>query len=105
MNEKLVNPLFSTEEIVIIDSCYPSDDAKEVALSRVSAEYVQDLDCCQATSDYSDAIWQTLTIETDDGGGGKFFRIKTGEAGWAFDKVEDFVKILNDFKQRIKCES
>lgn len=96
------NPL-GKQEIVIVDDAFPSDE-NEVALSEVSAEYVQNLDCCQSEKDYPDGC-QILTIQTDDGGGGKFFRIKTGEAGWAFDSVDNFVKILNDFKQRIKCES
>lgn len=101
ISEDWSNPL-GKEEFKIVDDLYPSLD--EVALSKVSAEYTQNLDCCQSEREYPDSC-QILTIETDDGGGGKFFRIKTGNAGWSFDNVDAFVKILNDFKQRIKCES
>lgn len=105
MKELPPNPLVKKEKITIIDDCFPSsDDYDEVALAKVSAEYIQNLDCCQSESDYPEDC-QTLFIETDDGGGGKFLRIKTGESGWSLDSVEDFVKILNDFKQRTKCES
>lgn len=103
MKELPPNPL-GKHEIVIVDDIFPSDDGYEVALSEMSAKYVQNLDCCQSDTDYPNDC-QILTIETDNGGGGKFFRLRTGEAGWSFDEVEDFVTILNDFKQRIKCES
>ena len=78
--------------------------ADEVSVSKVTVEYVQDLDCCQSEKDYPEGI-QTLTVTTDDGGGGKFIRFNTGESGWSLDSIEDIIKILSDFKQRTTCES
>lgn len=78
--------------------------ADEVSVSKVTVKYVQDLDCCQSEEDYPEGI-QILTITTDDGGGGKFIRLKTGESGWSLDSIEDIIKILSDFKQRTTCES
>lgn len=89
--------------VKIVDDSYPLD-SNCVALSQVSAEYVQQLDCCQSEKDHPDEC-QILKITTDDGGGGKFLRIKTGEAGWSFSHPDDLVDILNDFIKRLKCES
>ena len=78
--------------------------ADEVSVSKVTVKYVQDLDCCQSERDYPEGI-QILTVTTDDGGGGKFIGLNTGESGWSLDSIEDIIKILSDFKQRTKCES
>lgn len=86
----------------IIDSCFPHN-GDEIALSQLSIEYTQDLDTCQSESEFPDGC-QILTITTDDGGGGKFIRLKTGDSGWSFDNIETLVELLNDFKQRLKCE-
>ncbi len=77
----------------------------EVSVSKVTIEYVQDLDCCQSEKDYPEGV-QILTVTTDDGGGGKFIRFNTGESGWSvdMDNIEDVIKILTDFKQRSTCE-
>lgn len=88
----------------IVDELFPAEGTQDVALSKVTIEYIQDLDCCQFAKDYPEEI-QKLTITTDDGGGGKFMRIITDASGWSVDSIEDFIKILSDFKQRIKCES
>lgn len=89
--------------IKVVDDIFPSDD-NCVALSKVTAEYIQSLDCCQSEKDHPDGC-QILTVTTDDGGGGKFIRIKTGEAGWSFSRTEDLVDILTDFIKRLQCES
>lgn len=90
----------------IVDELFPPEGTQDVALSKVTIEYVQNLDCCQSAKDYPEEI-QKLTLTTDDGGGGKFIRITTDISGWSIDSdsIEDFLKILSDFKQRIKCES
>ena len=89
--------------IKLVNTEFP-EAANEVSISKVTVEYTQDLDCCQSERDYPEGF-QKLTITTDDGGGGKFIRFNTGEAGWSIDNIEDVVKILSDFKQRITCES
>ena len=88
--------------MIITDTSYPIN-TEEVALSKLTIEYVQELDCCQSEKDYPEG--QVLTVTTDDGGGGKFIRFNTGESGWSICDIEDIVKILSDFKQRFKCES
>lgn len=75
-----------------------------VALTKLTVEYVQELDCCQSEKEHSDG-YQVLTVTTDDGGGGKFLRINTGEAGWSINDINELVDLLSDFKQRLKCES
>ena len=89
--------------IKVIDDMFPLDDDC-VALSKITAEYTQSLDCCQSENDHPDGC-QILTVTTDDGGEGKFIRIKTGEAGWSFSHNDDIADILTDFIKRLQCES
>ncbi len=74
-----------------------------IQLEKVSATYTQELDCCQSEKDHPDEC-QILTLETDDGGGGKFIRFKTGEAGWSISDIEELELVINDFKKRYSCE-
>lgn len=90
-------------KVKVVDDAFPLDEDC-VALSKLTAEYVQPLDNCQSEDEHPDGC-QTLTVTTDDGGGGKFIRIKTGEAGWSISNVEELVGILNDFIKRLQCES
>lgn len=90
--------------MTIVDDNFPPEGSECIALSKMTIEYVQDLDCCQSEHEYPDCC-QTLTITTDDGGGGKFLRICTGSAGWSINNIDELVDLLNDFKQRLKCES
>ena len=91
--------------IKLVNTEFP-EAANEVSISKVTVEYVQDLDCCQLKRDYPEGC-QKLTITTDDGGEGKFIRFNTERSGWSVDddSIEDVIKILSDFKQRITCES
>ena len=87
----------------LVDTEFPNE-ANEVSVSKITIEYVQELDSCQSEQDYPEGI-QVLTVTTDDAGGGKFIIFHTGKAGWSIDQIDDVVKILSDFKQRITCES
>ena len=89
--------------MTIVDDDFPKD-SECIALSKMTIEYVQDLDCCQSEHEYPDCC-QTLTITTEDGGGGKFLRIYTSSAGWSISNIDELVDLLNDFKRRLKCES
>ena len=84
----------------IVDEQFPNDN--EVGIYQVKIEYTQTLDCCQHESEHPDC-GQFLKLETDDGGGGKFIRFFTGEAGWSIDpdNLNDLIEIFNDFKRRI----
>lgn len=86
----------------IVDSEFPNND-DEIALSKLTAEYVQNLDCVQSSDDYM-IDYQSLTITTDDGGAGKFIRIRTEDTGWSISDVDELVTIINDFKNRLKCQ-
>lgn len=81
---------------------FPQND-NEIALGKITAEYIQDLDCCQ-TEDSAGDCCQTLIVSTDDGGGGKFIRFNTGSAGWSVDNPEEILDILKDFQNRFCCE-
>lgn len=85
----------------VIDKPFPNSD-DSVALSKITIEYIQDLDCCQSKTDYSED-YQCLTVTTDDGGGGKFLRIHTGNSGWSISDIDELITLLTDFKDRLKC--
>lgn len=85
----------------IVDSLFPSN-AEDIALSKITIEYVQDLDCCQSESEIEEGC-QTLTITTEDGGSGKFLRFNTGVAGWSINDEGDLEAIFKDFRNRLKC--
>lgn len=86
----------------IVDNILPGEG--EVNLDKITIEYTQPLDCCQSEDEYSDPC-QILTLSTYNGGGGKFIRINTNEAGWSINDIDEMVDILSDFKQRYMCES
>lgn len=84
----------------IINDSVPIDERTAVALSKMTIEYTAELDCCQSEEEHPDGM-QVLTIETDDGGGGKFLRIHTGEAGWSINNTAELIDVLNDFNSRL----
>lgn len=53
--------------------------------------YEQDMDCCDGESDGC----QTLTVQTQDGGGGNYIILKTDR--WAIDK-DDIDKFCSELK-------
>ena len=84
----------------IVNDSVPIDEGTAVALSKMTIEYTADLDCCQSEKEYPEGV-QTLTVETDDGGGGKFLRIHTGKAGWSINNTTELIDVLNDFNSRL----
>lgn len=80
---------------IIVNGMFPDDE--QVLLESMSVTYIQQPDCC---SD-GDEI-QELTIETRDGGGGKFFNIRTNEHGWSIEPDNNELdQLINDFKRRL----
>lgn len=61
-------------------------------LTESRFEFVQDADCC---ADSSDA--QVLEVEVHDGGGGKFFRLKT--EGFAVDSGADLESLFVEIRK------
>lgn len=69
----------------------------KVKIEETLCCYSQESDSC-ADSD----VLQFLHIKTQDAGDGKYFVIETER--WAFDKIEDLIKVLRDFENRIKVK-
>lgn len=63
-----------------------------VSVNKVSVEYTQETDA------NSRGI-QFLDVSTEDGGGGVYYVLKTER--WAFDDINDLIKILTDFEKRL----
>lgn len=64
---------------------------EEIHIEKMKVDYSQK---CDQTSEH----WQVLSIETEDNGGGAYFVIKTER--WAFDKIQELIDTLEDFKRR-----
>lgn len=76
----------------IINNGWPNDG--QILLDSVTCTYLQEADCTENREDDT----QELTLSTRDGGGGKFINIKTDS--WSINSPEEFLTILNDFKNR-----
>lgn len=57
-------------------------------LSEVKMTFSQDADCCSSET-------QFIEIQTEDGGGGFYFVIKTER--WAFDDPKELIDLLQTF--------
>ena len=73
-----------------------NDTKLKTEVARVSAELVQEEDCCG----YGNELAQTLSIESHDGGGGWYWTIKTDR--WAFDSVEELAEQLKKVTDKLK---
>ena len=80
---------------VIITKGWPSDD--QVLLDSITCTYIQNPDNTERRGN-DDDVCQELILSTRDGGGGKYINIKTNS--WSINSPEDFLTILNDFKNR-----
>lgn len=70
---------------------YTFDDKGTPTFVDLRVSYIQ-------PCDMTDEV-QEISIEMGDVGGGPYFVIKTNR--WAFDDVDDLIKILNDFKRKV----
>ena len=83
-----------TEAVVsntLLAAGFPSSE-QPVAVNKVSVEYTQEADS------NSDGL-QFLEVSTEDAGGGVYYVLKTER--WAFDNLNDLIKVLNDFEKRL----
>ena len=71
---------------------YPENE-QDIIVSEIKLTYSQE-------NENNNSIIDTLEVSTDTQGDGFYFIIKTDR--WAFEKVEDLVKVLNDFKNKAK---
>lgn len=79
----------------IITKDWPDDN--QVLLDSITCTYIQNPDNTESR-DNDDDVCQELILSTRDGGGGKYINIKTNS--WSINSPEDFLTILNDFKNR-----
>ena len=79
----------------IITKDWPNDN--QVLLDSITCTYIQDPDNTESRGN-DDDVCQELILSTRDGGGGKYINIKTNS--WSINSPEDFLTILNDFKNR-----
>ena len=97
MNKEEKKVETSTEAAIVcntlLSSCLPSSE-QPVAVNKVSVEYTQEAD------GNSDAL-QFLEVSTEDAGGGVYYVLKTER--WAFDNLNDLIKVLNDFEKRLSA--
>jgi hypothetical protein len=73
---------------------FPTNESP-ISVETISAKYVQEADNNDDSNDL-----QSLEIETQDAGGGVYYVLKTER--WAFDNIEEVVKVLTDFQNRAK---
>jgi hypothetical protein len=97
MNNKKQKVETSTEATIVCNTLlaagFPSSE-QPVALNKVSVEYTQEAD------NNSDEL-QFLEVSTEDVGAGVYYIIKTER--WAFDNLNDLMKVLNDFEKRLSA--
>lgn len=79
----------------IITKDWPDDN--QVLLDSITCTYIQNPDNTESSGNDGD-VCQELILSTRDGGGGKYINIKTNS--WSINSSEDFLTILNDFKNR-----
>lgn len=79
----------------IITKDWPDDT--QVLLDSITCTYIQNPDNTESRGN-DDDVCQELILSTRDGGGGKYINIKTNS--WSINSPEDFLTILNDFKNR-----
>ena len=77
----------------LLSAGFPSSE-QPVAVNKVSVEYTQEADS------NSDGL-QFLEVSTEDAGGGVYYVLKTER--WAFDNLNDLIKVLNDFEKRLSA--
>jgi hypothetical protein len=75
----------------LLTNGFPSSE-QPVAVNKVCVEYTQEAD------DNSSEV-QLLEISTEDAGGGVYYILKTER--WAFDDLNDLIKVLQDFEKRL----
>lgn len=79
----------------IITKDWPKDN--QVLLDSITCTYIQNPDNTESRGNDED-VCQELILSTRDGGGGKYINIKTNS--WSINNSEEFLTILNDFKNR-----
>lgn len=66
---------------------------EQIGVDDVSIQYVQKEDCTEDTDEP-----QVLIISSRNNGCARFINIKTNN--WSIEDIDEFVKVLKDFKRR-----
>ena len=74
-----------------------SVETEKVVLEEMTIKYSQEQDCTKSGD------LQTIEIKTQDGGGGKYFVIKTSR--WAINDSKDLDMLIKDFQNRLNVKS
>lgn len=70
---------------------------EELEVSKLSVSYTQPGDCCEDRDNF-----QTLTLTTEDGGGGPFIRMSIAEGKhFSIDGISTLQQIIDDFYTRL----
>lgn len=87
---------FDDNDLIIKGLCeFP--ESGEVAIEKVEITYMQPTDNCD--ENYYDS--QSITLASEDAGGGPFIRISIpDDKFWSIDEEEELIKIIEDFKMR-----
>ena len=72
---------------------FPSSE-QPFAVNKLSVEYTQ-------KADSNSEGLQLLEVSTEDAGGGVYYVLKTER--WAFDNLNEVIKVLNDFEKRLSA--
>ena len=77
----------------VLAAGFPSSE-QPVAVNKVCVEYIQEAD----SNSYG---LQFLEVSTEGAGSGVYYVLKTER--WAFDNLNDLIKVLNDFEKRLSA--
>lgn len=69
-------------------------DGNEVEISQITVIFTQTPDSMSP-----DGVMQELAIFTENAGEDNYFVIATTR--WAFDNIDEFIMLLNEFKKRL----
>ena len=70
------------------------DCGEEVMVESIQVTFSQEPDCTESRDDNC----QELTLETRDGGGGKFIHLKT--KGWSISDENDLYQLIKYFRSK-----
>lgn len=87
-----------SEELHMEAGAGDEEEGKPV-LERLSAFYSQEEDC----NGRCGHDFQHIEISTEDGGGGKYFILKTER--WSFDSAQNLLRLIADFSARVFVDS
>ena len=75
-------------------------DSDKAVVSKLIVEYTQEGDCEQDGDEY-----QTLRLETADGGGGPFIRMSIVEGDFfSVENIDELKRVFKDFEEKLNYD-